>query len=106
MIKFYDVIKQKFPNYQDDDKDLDYVVAGNFASFIKTNLNNSDVKDYFDFIEELIENKEFEDVVSLGLLESMQNTYDYNERQLVKSYLLPKSIKIWNELNRFWGDDK
>jgi len=88
---------------ESEDKDLDYLIGGEFAQHLKNLIDHNkteELSDAFKTIEDmhLYGCKYVQEFATIGILESLQNYGD-----TFKSYLLPDSLKWWNSLTLFWG---
>jgi hypothetical protein len=96
-----------------DDKDLIYVVLGDFARHLLEMHNAGQVeilKSAAEAVEQLELNGDsfVREVATIGLLEGIQNVWGNNDvnPELFKQFLLPESLKWWDELNAFWNGER
>ena len=95
------------------EKDLIYVVLGDFARHLLEMHKSSQVevlKSAAEAIEQLELNGDsfVREAATIGLLEGIQNVWGNNDvnPDLFKQFLLPESLKWWNELNAFWDGER
>ena len=96
-----------------DDKDLIYIVLGDFARHLLEMQKTGQfevLKSAAEAIEQLELNGDHfvREAATIGLLEGIQNVWGNNDvnPDLFKQFLLPESLKWWNELNAFWNGER
>lgn len=93
-----------------DNKELLYVVMGEFASHLLFLYRQKEIEEFgplCEVIERLhIDGDSFvKELATIGFLESIQNVWKNNGANpddFIK-FLLPESLKWWKELNDFWN---
>ena len=97
--------------YENEEAFLPYVALGEFSRHLielhQQNLTGEFEK-VFPVVEKLhIEGDDFvREAATIGFLESLQNNAAGDAEKFVQ-YLMPVSLKWWNELNKFWdGESK
>jgi hypothetical protein len=103
----YEIIINHFPVYNNEnrEKEIDYVVAGEFALFLKELIiAGKDINQYIKFIEELIIDPTIgkKEIAIIRILEAIQNTFSEKELGIIEKLLLSNSSIYWNKLNAFW----
>jgi hypothetical protein len=101
------------PWEESDDKDLLYVVLGEFARHL-LQLQLSEQTANFQSVGNVIERLHLEgdsnvrEAATIGLLEGIQNVWGHSTvtPDLFKPYLPPTSQKWWDELNAFWQGER
>jgi hypothetical protein len=94
-------------------KELLYVVLGDFAGYL-LDLHNTGHVEGFKSVGEVIEqlfldgDANVREATAIGLLEGIQNVWGNNkvDAELFRPYLLPESLRWWNELNAFWQGER
>ena len=91
----------------DDDKELPYIVAAFFVSYLleaSTNENDETLRAAAQLIESLhlYGDNYVKELATIGYLEGIQNIWIYSNTDFY-DYLLPESRKWWNQLLKFWG---
>lgn len=108
-----DVLLKRIPEfgksryYYGTDKDLNYVMFGHFALFIRDELNkkkysNNLLKKCFPLLNEMMNSgdKNLENLAVVGTLEILIDSDE--EIRIVKKYLKGKSIKLFNNIIKCW----
>ena len=107
-------LAEKFPQLEIDetDRDLPYLVAGDFARFLLKAYQEGDMKTLTEglgFIEDLhlSESHKTRELATVGYLEGIQNNWEHNDvdPELVFEYLGAESKRWWAELNKFWNGE-
>jgi hypothetical protein len=96
-----------------EDKDLIYVVLGDFARHM-LELHKAGQVEVLKSVAEAIERFELNgdnyvrEATTIGLLEGIQNVWgnDNVNPELFRSFLLPESLRWWDELNAFWRGER
>lgn len=95
----------------EEDRKLDYIVAGAFARFLLSQYQKNETKEFSaiaQFLEDLLTlgTQEVKELATIGYLEGVQNVWGNNlvDPQVFYEYLLPESKNNWNELNKFWQE--
>lgn len=90
-----------------------YIALSDFARHLCDKLNKNEINDFpkiFSTIEDLhIHGTHYvREAVTIGLLESIQNTMLNNDKDpnVFMKFLGNETIKSWNELNKFWDEGK
>ncbi|MBU0660717.1 hypothetical protein KKG22_00890 [Patescibacteria group bacterium] len=111
-IKYDDVVKllvKKFPqfNFDEDDSDLPYIVAGDFARYLLKCFESKsfgELERGLNFIEELhlvIDQKTIE-LAKIGFIEGIQNVWKEKDSEKVYDFLGEESKKSWEQISKFW----
>lgn len=105
------VLVKNFPDFQfeKEDSDLPYVVAGSFASYLLECYQSKSLNELqkgLDFIEELhvAGDQKTKELATIGFLEGIQNVWRNRGTDPKKVYKLlgKESKKWWSQLNKFW----
>lgn len=92
-----------------DDKELDYIIAGEFARHLLT-LYKEQKTSEFSLVAKLIEDFHVKgdayvrEYATIGILEDIQNVWVNNnvDPEKFACFLFPKSKAYWQSLNDFW----
>jgi hypothetical protein len=106
---FQNIVQKEF---DEEEKQLLYVITGRFASYLLHLYQNNELKD-FSSIAEFIESlylhgtEKVQELATLGFLEGIQNVWSNNKinPEVFYQYLLPESKKWWRQLNKFWNGE-
>jgi hypothetical protein len=95
--------------YSDEENYLPYIALGEFARHLISLDRQNQTAEFgnvFETVERLhLEGEQYvREAVTIGLLEALQNNLKDDAEKFVK-YLKPKSLKWWNELNKFWNSE-
>jgi hypothetical protein len=106
------LLMEACPSYRlpEDDRDLLYVVLGDFARHLLQLQQQSRTEEFAD-VARAIERLHIEgdhnvrEAATIGLLEGIQNVWGNNgtDPELFVQHLLPVSAKWWQSLNDFWS---
>jgi hypothetical protein len=108
------VLTSEFPAFSpdEDDRDLPYVVLGDFTRFLLEAFRNNDealLTEAAALIERLHQEGDayVREAATIGLLEGIQNTWPDSgiDPEAFIPYLLPESRRWWKSLNRFWNNE-
>ena len=108
------ILTNAFPTFalDEENRDLPYVILGNFACFLLEAFQRKDeslLKDAAALIERLhLEGDEYvKEAATIGLLEGILNTWPNSgvDPKTFAPYLLSESRRWWNSLNRFWNKE-
>ncbi len=104
--------ESNFPDFEidPDDKELLYIVAATFSSYLETLFEKSKLVEFekgLIFIETLHLNGDsyVKELATIGILESFRNTYlmEYFDSENEIPNLGIESKKWWKQLNKFWN---
>ncbi|HLL60797.1 MAG TPA: hypothetical protein VK338_03700 [Candidatus Nitrosocosmicus sp.] len=96
-------------DFNEDDKQLLYVVAGRFAAHLLDLYQKQNTKS-FPLVAQFIESlhiqgtKKVQELAILGFLEGIQNVWSHStvKPDVFFEYLLPESKKSWRKVAKFW----